>query len=109
MALIVLVCYFKKKNNKINDGRVISQQPLQPSISVMHTSFIYNVHPSTLHDPSLPPYVPAQNKLSQSRNNNPKVNDFSNTAKTFQRKSDNNKQYPVLPQPFSRSQDPNYL
>ena len=113
VGVIVFACYYKKKNNRLNNGRVISQMPLQPMhvqtiFPLQPQPIIYNAYTSTMNDPLPPPYIPPTNKFPPLPINNPKFNDYSNTTKTHQIKSDNEIQYPVLPQPF-KSQDTNYL
>ena len=109
VGVIVFVCYYKKKNNRLNSGRVISQQPMhvQTIFPPQPQPIIYNAYKSTMNN--LPPaYNSPNNKLPPLPNNNPKLNDYSNTVKTLQMKSENEIQYPVLPQPFM-SEDSNYL
>ncbi len=110
VGVIVFVCYYKKKNNRLNNGRVISQQPMhvQTIFTPQPQPIIYNAYTSTMNDPLPPPYIPPSNKLPPFPKNNPKFNDYSNTTRTLQMKSENETQYPVLPQPF-KSQDTNYL
>ena len=81
IAIGVLICYCVKKNNKIDRGLVISQQPNM--IPINHNAIIFNSNNMSMPPPSsdltnqnhahLPPLI----------NKNPKFNDFSNTAKTL--------------------------
>ena len=81
VGVIVFVCYYKKKNNRLNNGRVIlqtSQQPMhvQTIFPPQPQPIIYNAYTSTMNDPLPPPYNPPNNKLPPLPNNNPKFNDY---------------------------------
>jgi hypothetical protein len=104
IALIVYLCYRKINRNR-NNGRVISNQPVfyplatfqatpqpfYPTTPVIYTNQSTSNAPPT-HLPPLPSYDQVKN--------NPKFNDYSNSNKTVQIGSENNVQYPVLPEPF---------
>ena len=82
IAVGVLICYCVKKKNKNNAGQVISQQPTMVPIdlNVIH----FNANTNNMSMPlSSYDLNNNHNRLPPLVNKNPKLNDFSNTAKTL--------------------------
>ena len=72
----MIVCFCKRKNNENDQGHVVSQPQ----------TVVYTSQSGTLADQQITSQGHSSNKLPPLPIKNPKLNDYSNSSKTLQRK-----------------------